>query len=119
MSQHPSSRPWPLTITPGPGKILVKRMMARAVTDGGILLTNPEAPNEGRVVKVGKKRRHPTSGIELDHLVKQGDRIYFGKYIRTSVEWNGNTFILIEQEDVFAIIEETPAPPAPAHAAAT
>jgi len=119
MSQPALPRPWPLTVVPGPGKILVKRMKAPGVTNGGIHLTNQEAPNEGRVVTVGKKRRHPTSGIELDHLVKRGDRIYFGKYIRTTVEWEGNVFIIIEQEDVWAIIEETPETPAPVRAAAT
>lgn len=73
------------------------------VTEGGIIL--PSAVNKdtrmGVVVAVGK------GGDERPMSVNVGDRVYYGRYAATNgvdMEVNGVRFIIISEDDVYAVV---------------
>jgi chaperonin GroES len=87
-------------------RILVKRIEQEEVRKGGIIIpdTAKEKPQEGEVVAVGEGRRLE-SGERLPMDVKVGDRILFGKYTGTDVKIGDEEYLIMREEDVFAIIE--------------
>lgn len=87
-------------------KILVKRVEAEGKTKGGIVLpdTAKEKPKEGRVLAVGEGKLLD-SGARAPFQVKKGDRILFSSYAGTEVTIDGDELLLMNEEDVLAVIE--------------
>lgn len=73
------------------------------VTAGGIILPSAVKDNTqmGVVVAVGK------GGDERPMSVNVGDKVYYGRYASTNgveMELNGLRFIIISEEDVYAVV---------------
>ena len=109
MSANPSfqSRRYVLMkVRPLHDKIVVKRIDAPETTKGGIVIpdTAKEKPQEGEVVAVGKGRI--LDGGKIVPLeVKKGDRILFGKYGGTEIKLEGEDYIILDENEVLAVIE--------------
>ncbi|MFQ5892677.1 MAG: co-chaperone GroES [Nitrospinota bacterium] len=86
-------------------RILVRRIEEEEVKKGGIIIpdTAKEKPQEGEVVAVGEGRRLE-SGERQPIDVKVGDRVLFGKYTGTDVVIGDEEYLIMREEDVFAII---------------
>lgn len=87
-------------------KVLIKRVEAPEKTKGGIIIpdTAAEKPQEGEVVAVGKgKVLENGSTRPLD--VKKGDRVLFGKYGGTEINFKGDDYVILDESDILAIIE--------------
>jgi chaperonin GroES len=87
-------------------KVLVKRVGAPEKTKGGIIIpdTATEKPQEGEVVAVGKgKVLENGSTRPLD--VKKGDRVLFGKYGGTEINFKGDDYVILDESEILAIIE--------------
>ncbi|MFQ6671714.1 MAG: co-chaperone GroES [Candidatus Tectimicrobiota bacterium] len=86
-------------------RILVRRIEEEEVQTGGIIIpdTAKEKPQEGEVVAVGEGRRLE-SGERQPMDVKVGDRVLFGKYTGTDVKIGDEEYLIMREEDVFAII---------------
>lgn len=87
-------------------KVLVKRVDAPEKTKGGIIIpdTATEKPQEGEVVAVGKgKVLENGSTRPLD--VKKGDRVLFGKYGGTEINFKGDDYVILDESEILAIIE--------------
>ncbi len=87
-------------------RILVRRIEEGEVKKGGIIIpdTAKEKPQEGEVVAVGEGRRLD-SGERQPMDVKVGDLVLFGKYSGTDVMIEDEEYLILREEDVFAIIE--------------
>jgi chaperonin GroES len=87
-------------------KILVKRLEAEEKTKGGIVLpdTAKEKPKEGKVIAVGEGRLGK-DGKRSPFTVKKGDRILFTSYSGTEVTLEGEEYLIMNEEDVLAIVE--------------
>ena len=87
-------------------RILVRRIEEGEVKKGGIIIpdTAKEKPQEGEVVAVGEGRRLD-SGERQPMDVKVGDLVLFGKYSGTDVMIDDEEYLILREEDVFAIIE--------------
>jgi chaperonin GroES len=75
-------------------------------TKGGIIIpdTAKEKPLEGLVVAVGNgKTLKDGSSRPLD--VKVGDKVLFGKYTGTEVKLDGEEHVLLNEDDVLAVVE--------------
>jgi chaperonin GroES len=96
-----------MNVRPLHDKILIKRIDAPQMTKGGIVIpdTVKEKPQEGKVVAVGKGRILE-SGKVVPLAVKSGDRILFGKYGGTEIKLNGEDYIILDENEVLAVIEE-------------
>ena len=109
-------------IKPLNDKVLVERTEASAKTAGGILLpdTAKEKPTEGKVVATGAGRM-TDEGKRLPLGVKTGDRILFGSYAGTAVKEQGKEYLILDESEILAVVDDKPwsgaaAPSAPAGA---
>ena len=94
-----------MKIRPLHDRILVTRVPEQEVGRHGIIIpdTAKEKPQEGMVVAVGNgKVAENGTRIELD--VKPGDRILFGKYSGSEVTVDNDEYVIMREEDVFAIL---------------
>jgi chaperonin GroES len=96
-------------IKPLNDKILVERLEASTKTAGGILLpdTAKEKPTEGRVVAVGQGRV-TDEGVRVPPTVKPGERILFGSYAGTAVKDGGKEYLILDESEVLAIVDDAP-----------
>ena len=69
-------------------------------TAAGLIIpdTAKEKPLAGKVVAVGPG----TSEVKME--VKVGDQVLYGKYAGTEVTVEGETYLIMRQSDIFAII---------------
>ena len=83
------------------GYVLVQRTEVPTQTASGIVLTDSakEKPQKGQVLAVGAGK----DGKEAQ--VKVGQSVLFKKYGPTEVEHEGQELLLLEEEDILAIIE--------------
>lgn len=90
-----------MKIKPMDDRVLVKQVEAESQTSSGIIIpdTAKEKPQIGKVIAVGNDE-------DLQELIKEGDRILFGKYGGEDFEIDGNEFKLISRGDILAIIED-------------
>lgn len=88
-------------------RIVVKRLEAREKTKGGVYLpdTAKEKPQEGKVVAVGEGRLLD-NGERAKPQLKKGDRIIFSSYAGTEVTVDGEELLIMNEEDVLAIIKK-------------
>ena len=87
-------------------KVLIKRVDAPETTKGGIIIpdTATEKPQEGEVVAVGKGKVLE-NGTVMPLDVKKGDKVLFGKYGGTEINFKGDDYIIVDENDILAIIE--------------
>ena len=62
-----------------------------------------EKPSEGVVVAVGPGKVVDGSLRPLD--VKAGDRVLFGKYTGSEVKVDGEDYVIMREEEIFAVIQ--------------
>ncbi|HFB83773.1 co-chaperone GroES [Thermosulfuriphilus ammonigenes] len=96
-----------MKIRPLHDRILVQRIEEEERTKGGIIIpdTAKEKPIMGKVIAVGDGRV-TDSGQKIPMVVKEGDRILFGKYAGTEVKIEGEEYLIMREDDVLAIIED-------------
>lgn len=88
-------------LRPLAGWVVVERTEKPAQTTSGFVLTesNKEKPQEGKVISVGLGKE----GKEAQ--VKVGQSIVFKKYGPTEIEHEGKDYLLLEEDDILAVIE--------------
>lgn len=97
-----------MTFRPLHDRILVRRIEAEEKTAGGIIIpdTAKEKPSEGEVIAVGPGARDEAGKlVELD--VKVGDRILFGKWSGTEIRLDGEDLLIMKENDVMGVIDQT------------
>ena len=89
-------------------RILVKRVDEKEQKHGGIIIPDSakEKPQQGEVVAAGKgKRLENGTLVPLD--VKAGDQILFAKYSGSEVKLDGQEYLILREEEVLGIAEQT------------
>ncbi len=96
-----------MKVKPLHDRILVERIDEEEKTPGGIIIpdTAKEKPSRGKVVAVGSGRK-TEDGKVIPLEVKVGDKILFGKYAGTEIKIEGKEYLMMREDEVFAIIEE-------------
>ena len=94
-----------VNVQPMNDKIVVKRLEAEETTKGGIVLPDAakEKPKEGVVVSVGSGRLLE-SGKRAAFQVKEKDRVIFSSYAGTEVKLNGEDYLIMNEDDVLAVL---------------
>ena len=92
-----------MKIQPLGDRILVKPLEAEEKTKGGILLPDnaKEKPQEGKVSAIGKGKYQDGKLVALE--IKVGDRVLYGKYSGTELQKDGEDYLIMREEDVFAV----------------
>ena len=95
-----------MNLKPLGGKIIVEVLEARDKTKGGIVLpdTAQEKPQEAKVLAVGSGKVLP-NGKVIPPEVRAGDVVLFGKYSGSEVKLNGKEYLIINHDDVLAVIK--------------
>lgn len=90
-----------MSIKPLADRVLVKPAAAEEKTVSGIIIpdTAKEKPLKGEVVAVGKGTK------DEEMVVKQGDKVLYGKYAGTEIEIDGVQYLIMRQSDILGIIE--------------
>ena len=95
-----------MKVRPLNDRILVERIEEEEKTAGGIIIPDAakEKPSQGKVIAVGNgKKTDDGKVIPLD--VKEGDKILFGKYAGTEIKVDGKEYLMMREDEVFAVIE--------------
>ena len=69
-------------------------------TVGGIIIpdTAKEKPQIAEVIAVGNDE-------DLQKIIKVGDKVLFGKYAGTEIEFEGEKLLILAKSDLLAIVE--------------
>jgi len=89
-------------------RILVKRTEEKEQVKGGIIIPDSakEKPQSGFVIAAGKgKRLESGQMVPLD--VKAGDQILFAKYSGSEVKIDGVEYLIMREDEVLGIVDET------------
>jgi len=94
-----------MNLTPLHDRVIVKPSQPEEVTKGGIIIpdTAKEKPMQGQVVAVGKGKVGE-DGKLIEMQVKVGDKVLYGKYSGTEVTIDGEEYLIMRENDIFAII---------------
>ena len=92
------------SIKPLGDRVLVKATEAKTQTAGGLFIpdTAKEKPQEGVVMAVGQGRYE--NGVKIDMVVKEGDKVLYGKYAGSEVTIDGEELMIMRESDIFGVI---------------
>ena len=94
-----------MKLVPLGDRIVLKQLVAEETTKSGIVLPgqNKEKPQQAEVVAVGPGGK--VDGNEVEMFLKVGDRVITAKYAGTEVKVDGETYSIVRQSDILAIVE--------------
>ncbi|HEY9164581.1 MAG TPA: co-chaperone GroES [Candidatus Kryptonia bacterium] len=94
-----------MKIKPLADRVVVRPLEADEKTKGGLYVpdTAKERPQQGEIVAVGPGRV-TDEGKKIPIEVKVGDRILYGKYSGTEVNYEGTEYLIMRESDIFAIL---------------
>jgi chaperonin GroES len=94
-----------MKIRPLSDRVVVKRLEQETKTKGGIIIpdTAKEKPVEGMVVATGRGKVLKNGKVR-ELAVKTGDRILFGKYGGTEVKLDGVEHVILNEDDILAVL---------------
>ena len=89
-----------MSIKPLADRVLVKPADAEEKTASGIIIPDSakEKPLKGEVIAVGKGTK------DEEMVLKEGDKVLYGKYAGTEIELDETKYLIMRQSDVLAII---------------
>ncbi|KAG6554539.1 hypothetical protein Mapa_003918 [Marchantia paleacea] len=86
-------------------RVLVKIQNVEEKTTGGILLptTAQSKPQGGEVVEVGEGK--VIGDKKIENSVAKGDNVVYSKFAGTEVEFNGDDFLLLKEDDLVGLLK--------------
>ena len=94
-----------VNVRPLADRVLVKPLEATETKKGGIIIpdTAKEKPQEGKVVALGTGKTDD-NGKKVEFTVKKGDKVLISKYGGTEIKIDGDTFLIMREDDILGII---------------
>jgi chaperonin GroES len=94
-----------MKIKPLSDRVVIEPLEADNKTSGGIYLpdTAKEKPQMGKVVAAGPGKISD-AGQKIAMEVKVNDKILYGKYSGTDVNFDGKDYLIMRESDILAII---------------
>ena len=89
-----------MNIKPLADRVLIEPAAAETKTIGGIIIpdTAKEKPLQGTIMAVGNGTK------DEEMILKEGDKVSYGKYAGTEIEHEGKKYLIMRQSDVVAIL---------------
>ena len=93
-----------MKIRPLADKVVVKAQTQEERTAGGIVLpdTAKEKPQQGEVIAIGPGRILE-DGSRAKMGVKAGDTVIYSKYGGNEIKLNGEEYLILDQESIYAV----------------
>ena len=94
-----------MKIRPLADRVVIKMLEAEEKTKSGIILAGSakEQPQMAEVIEVGPGGM--VDGKEVKMEVEPGNKVIFAKYAGTEVKLDDETYIIVKQNDILAIIK--------------
>jgi len=94
-----------VNIKPLGDRVLVQALEEKEVKKGGIIIPDSakEKPQEGEVVALGTGKRDE-DGKLIAFTVKKGDKVLISKYGGTEVKFDGETYLIMREDDILGIL---------------
>jgi chaperonin GroES len=94
-----------MKLVPLGDRVVLKQLVAEETTKSGIVLPgqSKEKPQQAEIVAVGPGGM--VDGKEVEMFVKTGQTVIYSKYSGTDVEVDDETYIIVKQSDILAIVE--------------
>ncbi len=95
-----------MNLRPLHDRIVVERLEQETKTASGIVIPDQaaEKPDQGKVLAVGNGKILEDGKVRpLD--VKVGDKVLFGKYSGQTVKIGDKEYLVMREEDVFAVVQ--------------
>ncbi len=91
-----------MNIKPLADRVLIAPLPAEEVTMAGIIIPDSakEKPLKGTVLAVGNGTK------DEEMVLKEGDKVLYGKYAGTEIENGGEKYLIMRQSDVLAVIAD-------------
>jgi len=86
-------------------RVVIKRVEEEKLSAGGIVIPDSatEKPIKGNVIAVGDGKALDNGTVRAPK-VKVGDQVLFGKYSGTEVKLDGTDYLVVKEDDSFAIL---------------
>jgi len=97
-----------MNIRPLHDRLIIQRLDEGEQHVGGIIIPDSakEKPQQGKVIAAGNgKTKDDGTRTPLD--VKAGDRILFGKYSGQEIRLDGEDYLIMREDEVLAVMDET------------
>ena len=87
-------------------RVIVKRVENETKTASGIVIPDSaaEKPDQGEVLAVGPGRRDD-KGERIPMDVQVGDVVIYGKFGGNEVKVDGEKYLLMRADDIYAVVE--------------
>ena len=94
-----------VNVRPLGDRVLVQPLEEAEVKKGGIIIpdAHKEKPQEGEVVALGTGKRDE-DGKLIPFTVKKGDKVLTPKYGGTEIKVDGDTYLIMREDDILGII---------------
>jgi len=88
-------------------RVLIQPLESAERTTGGIILpdTAKEKPQRGKVLAVGPGKSLKT-GKRAAMNLRVGDEVVYGKYSGTEIDLGADTFVVVRESDVLAVVDK-------------
>ena len=95
-----------MALKPLGDRVIVKADEVEAQTASGLYLASEtkEKPTTGTVIAVGEGKLDKDGNL-VPVPVKAGDKVVFGKYGGTEINYDGEDVLILRAEDIYAICE--------------
>jgi len=96
-----------MKLNPLHDRVVVRRIGADTQTAGGIIIPDnvAEKPDQGIVLAVGQGKR-TSEGQLIPVSLKENDKVLFGKFAGQAVKIKGEELLILNEEEIYAVIEE-------------
>lgn len=90
-----------MKLKPLADRVLIQPTPAEETTLSGIIIPDSakEKPLKGTVIAAGKGTK------EEEMILKEGDKVLYGKYAGTEIELDGEKYLIMRQTDVLGVFE--------------
>ena len=97
-----------MTLKPLGDRVLVKPAPKEDKTASGLYISSgaQEKPQRGEVIAVGAGKYNETLGARIPLDVKVGDQVFYGKFGGNEVKIDGEDYLLLRADDIYAIVTE-------------
>ena len=95
-----------MNLKPLGDRVIIKQDEAEEKTTSGIILTSnsKEKPQRGKVVAVGAGKTCD-DGKVIPVPVKVGDTVVYGRYGGQEITVDGQDYVILRVEDIYAVVE--------------
>jgi chaperonin GroES len=95
-----------MAIRPLQDRVVIRRLEEETKSAGGIVIPDSatEKPSQGEVLAVGPGKKLDNGNVQNVDL-NVGDKVLFGQYAGSTVKLDGEELLIMNESEVFGVVE--------------